>query len=168
MTDYIQLVKELLTGFANLRKTLDLKLERMVRLEERATSPAAGELTGMPSAHVADILGIRVATLSDMKDELKEQFQDQIQEEQRQKKQIEHLISKLTVPVEQTVIQMRYIDGFEWEAVNESIFGRESDFNDCVRKQSYMRRILRAHGTAIYNMAKVWELEEYKCEQTRT
>jgi hypothetical protein len=164
--DYIQLVKELLNGFATLRQTLDLKLERMVRLEERATSPAAGELTGMPTAHIADLLGIRVSSLADMKDELKEQFKEQIEDEQRKKKQIEHLVSKLTVPVEQTVIQMRYIDGFEWEAVNESIFGRESDFAD--RVQSYMRRIFRAHGTAIYNMAKVWELEEYKCEQTRT
>ena len=154
--DYIQLVKELLNGFATLRQTLDLKLERMVRLEERATSPAAGELTGMPTAHIADLLGIRVASLSDMQD----QCQEQIKEEQRQKKQIEHLVSKLTVPVEQTVIQMRYIDGFEWENINESVYGRSIDFAD--RVQSYMRRIYRAKETAIYKMAGIWEREDRK------
>ena len=56
-------------------------------------------------------------------------------------------------PDDKLVIQLRYFDRLGWPEVAETLFGSREDFDD--KYDSYMRRTLRIHGTALVELAEI-------------
>ena len=76
-----------------------------------------------------------------------------IMEERQLRKELEQLIETLKNPDEQTVIEMRYLDGAKWWAISAALYGNEADYDE--HEKRYLKRTFKIHGSALQSLARI-------------
>lgn len=147
----VSAMKRRLHDYCEAEREIDGQIERMERLAAKMTGIGSPEISDMPKAHNA--AADRLADMIAQKDELDASIRAAIQRQSRERNSIEEMLAKLRRADERLVIRMRYIDGQSWGKVNDMMFGNREDFSD--RQESYLRRIFRTHGQALYHMAQI-------------
>ena len=54
---------------------------------------------------------------------------------------------------EQTVIEMRYLDGAKWWAISAALYGSEDDYDE--HEKRYLKRTFKVHGSALQSLARI-------------
>ncbi len=149
--DMFEAMRKRLAAFRTLNEEIDNEIERLERLEDRASSASSPNLTGMPKAPspVQDRMAYMVAQIVDLKSEIEEL----VMERETERKAIEALVKQLDKACERAVIRSRYLDLEEWEDVQFVLFGSKADFGD--KYDDYKQRMFRWHRSAIYNLASL-------------
>ncbi len=126
-------------------ETLDYRVQE-ARI--RSYSPRSQNTDGMPRAKgtAPDPVGLNVAILEELELEAKQARAEAIQLYQEIDNAIKQINGR-SAAVKQSVLQMRYLDGMDWQDINEALHGDEEDFED--REESYLRRTFRTHGEGL-------------------
>lgn len=146
-------IKALLEAYINYQKRIDNTEERLAFLEYAKVSPSSPNLTGLPS-------GSRDGSSKQERDlikaeELEEKLENMYAEENRKREEIEELIELMEKPDEQTVIEMHYLDGANWQAVSVALHGKKSDYDE--HENRYLKRTFKIHGHALQSLARVYK-----------
>lgn len=142
-------IKNWLVQYRERWKDIETQDELFQRIKERMVSTSAKEMTGMP--HSGDPASDKFAFMISQKDEVDARIKELIQKQEEQRKIINELIARLRSADERSVITLRYLSDSSWNAVNEMMFGARDDYED--KEESYLRRITKAHGRALHNIA---------------
>ena len=147
LTDYDRM-KRRLNAFRDLNKEIRYELDRLERLEEKATSPSSPVLSGMPRSPGFTNTAIpdKVSKIVELRNEIEELVSFRDSEEVA----INTMIGFLVKPEERAVIRIRYLDNEDWEDVLFVLFGAEKDLND--KYEEYKQKMFRWHRSAIQNM----------------
>ncbi len=97
------------------------------------------------SSRVENIVCKRIA----IKEKIKELRKELIE----QGKLINAIFEKLENPCEKLVMQMRYEDGFEWDAIRGKIFGSRTDYS--VNIEKYNDKVFKIHGAALKHIKEL-------------
>ena len=146
-----QQIKERLGKYAAMLRDIDNQIMRLEHMESTMTSPKAQRLDGMP--HSGSAAGDRMAELIGRKEELEEKIREKNAEERKEHAALAAIVDQMAKPDDKLVIQLRYFDRLGWPEVAETLFGSREDFDD--KYDSYMRRTLRIHGTALVELAEI-------------
>ena len=146
-------IKAYLEAYTSLRNRIDMIEKRKALLELSMGAPSTPNLSGLPggscdrsSKQERDYI---------KKEELEEKLGVLSAEENRLRDEIEAMIERMEKPVEQSVIEMHYLDGMRWKSVSFAIFGEEPDYDAEV--QRYLKRTHRIHGTALLTLARLYK-----------
>ena len=144
-------MRKRLAAYRTLNEEIDNEIERLDRMQDRASSVSSPNLSGMPKAPspVYDRMAEMVARIVDLRTEI----EDLIRERDEERKAIEALVKRLDKAGERAVIRSRYLDLEEWEDVQFVLFGNKADFDD--RYDDYKQRMFRWHRSAITNLASL-------------
>ena len=145
----VQEVKQRLTDYREREKYLDMEIERLDRMEDKLTSAGSPTISDMPKAPSA--VQDRMAALIAVKVDLENEISEEIKFQQKERQYIEGVVKKLRKAEEKVVIKLRYIDGQSWNDIVDILFAGKEDFID--KEDSYLRRVHKAHGMALENMA---------------
>ena len=85
--------------------------------------------------------------------DLEQQIRDMIAAEAAERKELEAMIALMEKPDEQTVIEMRYLDGAKWWAISAALYGNEAD--DDEHEKRYLKRTFKIHGSALQSLARI-------------
>lgn len=144
-------VKDWLMEYREKERDIDTQIERLERFITKMTSVGAQTLSDMPRA--TGSMGDRIGGQLAQKEELESSIRVAVEEQSKKRKTIESILTRLRHPDEKAVIRIRYIDRENWSAVTELMFGNRGDYG--MRVDSYQRRVFKAHGNALQNMAEV-------------
>lgn len=146
-----ELMRKRLLEYRNLNREIDNEIERLERLEDRASSPSSPNLSGMPKAPspATDRMADTVARILDLRDEIEEL----VSIRNAERANIESLVKRLDKADERAVIRMRYLDLEEWEDIQMMIFGGKEDY--CDKFDNYRQRVFRLHNAAIGNLSRM-------------
>lgn len=144
-------IKKKLEHYTTYQRRIDNLIERLEYLEATMGSPSTPNLSGEPSGGGDGTSKTERQVLKKL--ELEQQIRDMIAGEEREHKELEALISLMGKPDEQTVIEMRYLDGAKWWAISAALYGNEADYDE--REQRYLKRTFKIHGSALQSLAKV-------------
>lgn len=144
-------IKKKLEHYTTYQRRIDNLIERLEYLEATMGSPSTPNLSGEPSGGGDGTSKTERQVLKKL--ELEQQIRDMIAGEERERKELEALISLMGKPDEQTVIEMRYLDGAKWWAISAALYGNEADYDE--REQRYLKRTFKIHGSALQSLAKV-------------
>lgn len=144
-------IKKKLEHYTTYQRRIDNLIERLEYLEETMGSPSTPNLSGEPSGGGDGTSKTERQVLKKL--ELEQQIRDMIAGEERERKELETLISLMGKPDEQTVIEMRYLDGAKWWAISAALYGNEVDYDE--HEQRYLKRTFKIHGSALQSLAKV-------------
>lgn len=153
-------VKERLDAYREEEREIDNQIERIERIETKMIGVGAQVITDMPRS--PSVSNDRITDLLNQKLEFEDFIRDAIMDHNDEKSRIEEIIRHLHSSDERAVIRMRYFDGASWNEVNKMMFSWKDDFED--RKDSFLRRIYKLHGSALLNMAKY--IEETESQNT--
>ena len=144
-------MRKRLADYRTLNEEIDNEIERLERLEDRASSASSPNLSGMPKApsSTQDRMAYMVAQIGDLRTEIEEL----VKERETERKAIEAIVKKLDKACERAVIRSRYLDLEEWEDVQFVLFGSKADFDD--KYDDYRQRMFRWHRSAICNLANI-------------
>ena len=145
-------IKAKLENYAAFQRRIDNQIERLERLNASMGSPSTPKLTGLPSGGGDGSSKVERQVVRRL--ELQEKIRDMIEEEQQERRELETLIDSLTKPDEQTVIQMRYLDGEEWRAVCDALYSTKDDYKKNSGK--YLKRTFKLHGSALQSLARIY------------
>ena len=148
-------IKALLESYIKYQKRIDNTEERLAFLESTLGAPSSSNLSGMPS-------GSRDGSSKQERDvlkklELEEKLQEMYEEENRRREEIEGLIEQMDEPDEQTVIEMRYLDGTDWWTISAALHGKLSNFEEY--EERYLKRTFKLHGRALQTLARIYKDE---------
>lgn len=151
-------IKALLESYQKYQKRIDNTEERLAFLESTLGAPSSSNLSGMPS-------GSRDGTSAQeryilKKLELEEKLQDMYEEENRRREEIEGLIEQMDEPDEQTVIEMRYLDGASWWTISAALHGKLPDYDE--HEDRHLKRTFKIHGRALQTLARIYSSERSK------
>lgn len=146
-------VKERLNEYREKERDIDNQIERLERFIAKMTGAGAQVITDMPRAPSAT--HDRMAEYAGQKEELEASIKEDVSEQSQEWAKIEEILKKLRHSDEKAVIRMRYHDRESWNAVAEMMFGGREDFSD--KRENYLRRVHRVHGSALLNMARIIE-----------
>ena len=144
-------IKKKLEHYTTYQRRIDNLIERLEYLEATMGSPSTPNLSGEPSGGGDGTSKTERQVLKKL--ELEQQIRDMIADEERERKELEALISLMEKPDEQTVIEMRYLDGAKWWAISAALYGNETDYDE--HEQRYLKRTFKIHGSALQSLAKV-------------
>lgn len=144
-------IKKKLEHYTTYQRRIDNLIERLEYLEATMGSPSTPNLSGEPSGGGDGTSKTERQVLKKL--ELEQQIRDMIADEERERKELEALISLMGKPDEQTVIEMRYLDGAKWWAISAALYGNEADYDE--HEQRYLKRTFKIHGSALQSLAKV-------------
>lgn len=144
-------IKKKLEHYTTYQRRIDNLIERLEYLEATMGSPSTPNLSGEPSGGGDGTSKTERQVLKKL--ELEQQIRDMIADEERERKELEALISLMRKPDEQTVIEMRYLDGAKWWAISAALYGNETDYDE--HEQRYLKRTFKIHGSALQSLAKV-------------
>lgn len=144
-------IKKKLEHYTTYQRRIDNLIERLEYLEATMGSPSTPNLSGEPSGGGDGTSKTERQVLKKL--ELEQQIRDMIADEERERKELEALISLMKKPDEQTVIEMRYLDGAKWWAISAALYGSETDYDE--HEQRYLKRTFKIHGSALQSLAKV-------------
>ena len=126
--DLTKKAKNFLLSYVNLQRELDLKIERLSILEQRIREKPAYRPVDSPDALQRDI-SEHVVMEADMRGEI-----------------LRHM-ENLRNPEERAVIQLRYLDRFDWVLVCAGLYYAAPDFETNTGR--YMKKMFRMHGRAL-------------------
>lgn len=154
-------VKDLLNSFKDLQDQIDYEEGRLAFLEDAADSPSSPNFSGSSGSG-----GIESSSKQSRdyikREELKEKLSNLNEEESRLRELIEELIRHVKNPKQKAALEMRYLDGASWKAVNVVIHGDEPDFDDL--EESYLDATYKIHGRALQSLARIYRSRKHKRE----
>ena len=124
---------------------LEYQITKLERLNARLYGLEAQNLTGMPRSD--DVDTDRFAPRLFRRDEVDKELRDKVCELNRERNDLLQAISELPKAAMRNVIEMYYIDCFDWREISEVLFKSNEDYFD--RKESYDRRRFRYRETAL-------------------
>ena len=146
-------IKKRLEEYAALPRRIDNLIERLENLNATMGSPSSPNLTGLPSGGGDGTSKIERQVVK--KAELEEKIRGMIQDERRNRKELEELIEAMKNPDEQTVIEMRYLDGAKWWTICEALYSMEPDYDE--KADKYLKRTFKLHGSALQALARIYK-----------
>lgn len=148
--DIAKRAKKRLNAFTQLQRTVDFKIERLARMEEKAQSVGGQTLSDMPKApgYTGDRMTDTVARIVDLENEIR---RDRAQEA-AEYETIKMIAAGMEKADERAVIELRYLDGAKWEEVSEVLYGNREDFDD--KRDYFLRQTFKKHGAALLNFAE--------------
>lgn len=149
-------IRELLEAYPNFQKRIDNMEERLACLEYSMDSPASSNYSGMPG-------GKRDGTSKQERDylkkeELEEKLRNMYAEENRRREEIEGMVELMKNPDEQTVIEMRYLDGATWKEISVAINCGRADYDE--HEERYLKRTFKIHGSALQSLARIYNAQK--------
>lgn len=144
-------IKSLLESYQRYQKRIDNTEERLAFLESTLGAPSSSNLSGMPSGSRDGSSKAERDVLKKL--ELEEKLQDMYEEENRQREEIEGLIEQMDEPDEQTVIEMRYLDGANWWTISAALHGKLPDYDE--HEERHLKRTFKIHGRALQTLARI-------------
>ena len=148
-------IRAKLERYAALQRKIDNQIERLDVLVASMDSPSSPNLTGLPSGGGDGTSKTERQVLNKL--ELEEKIRVMVQEERQLRKELDTLIEAMQKPDEQTVIQMRYLDGAKWWAISAALFGSEPDYDNYEKR--YLKRTFKIHGSALQALARIYRAE---------
>jgi len=148
-------VKKRLNNYREKERDIDNQIERLERLAFKMTGVGAQVITDTPKAPRP--IGDRIAEMLGQKEELETVIRKSVEEQGRERTAIEKILVQLRHSDERAVIRIRYFDRESWNVVAELMFGGRDDYEE--KKDSYLRRVHKVHGSALLNMARLIETE---------
>ena len=144
-------IKALLAAYIKLQKRIDNKEKRIEALELSMGAPSTpnydgptGGSRGTSSKTERDYIKL---------EELREKLEDMTAEENRRREEIEDLVELMEKPNEQTIMEMRYLDGSNWWTICAALYGEEPDYDE--NEQRYLKRTFKLHGSALQSLARI-------------
>ena len=119
-------------------------------------APSSPNMRGMPSGGRDGSSKVEREVIKKM--ELEEKLGDMYVEENRLREEIEKLIELMEKPNEQTVIEMRYLDGLKWQVISIALYGEEEDYDE--NEQRYLKRTFKIHGSALQTLTRIYTAGE--------
>lgn len=144
-------IKAKLERYKAMPRRIDNLIERLEALDASMGAPSTPNLTGLPSGGGDGTSKTERDVLRKL--ELEERIRDMIQAERKIREELEALIDLMENPDEQTIIEMRYLDGARWWAISAALFGEEPDY-DAYEKR-YLKRTFKIHGSALQALARI-------------
>lgn len=150
-------VKEWLSRYAVAAREVALLRARADAIRDRAASPAAPTLDGMPRApgFEGDKLGGIIGAADALDCEATEKEQDVAALYNEIDEAIRKIGGKHGVE-RRTVLQCRYLDTMAWQDVAYLVFGDRTDYSD--KFDSFQRRVFNIHKAALEDLAQVLDL----------
>lgn len=149
----VDAVKNRLNAYRDKEREIDIKIERLETLDSKMKSVGSPGMSDMPKA--PGMSGDKMARDLERKEELQNAIDAAVREQKTEQKAIESILKKLTVPDEEEVICIRYLDCHSWSEVAKIMFGMKDDYE---RKQdTYLRRTFKVHGAALLHFAMIEE-----------
>lgn len=142
-----------LSRFLDNEAELDRLEDRIEGLRSQLEAPSAPTLTGMPhgGGYEADRIGRSLARI----EALEAQHKELLAKSRLLHKeigaaiiQIKRLIRKW--PHRKVILELRYLDGLEWNEINQVLWSKYDDYED--RYDTYNRRTYRFHAEALEAM----------------
>lgn len=150
-------VKEWLSRYADAAREVALLRARADAIRDRAASPTAPTLDGMPRAPGFD--GDKLGGVIGAADALDREADEKERDVAALYGEIDGTIRRIEGKhgaERRTVLQCRYLDGQPWGGVTYLLFGDRVDFND--KEDSYARRVYMIHKAALEDLAQVLDL----------
>lgn len=146
----VNAMKARLLGYRDIVKEIEADSERLERLETKMYGVGAQNITDMPKSPspAAD----RIADMLQDKVELEEEIRSAIEKKRTEKEYLNSIIKQLRRSEERAVIRIRYFDCASWNEVVDVMFGDRPDLLE--KEDTYLRRVYKLHGQALYSMAK--------------
>lgn len=144
-----------LESYAVLQRKIDNQIERLANLSATMGSVSSPNLSGLPSGSGDGTSKTERQVLRKMA--LEEKIRDMEQEERQLRRELEALIDAMQNPDEQTVIEMRYIDGAKWWPICAALYSMEDDYEENSNK--YLKRTFKLHGSALQSIARIYKAE---------
>lgn len=145
-------IKALLAAFVKLQSRIDNKEKRIEALELTMTAPSIAGYDGAVGTGGRDTSSKMERNYIKL-EELREQLENMIAEENRSREEIENMVDLMEKPNEQTVMEMRYLDGSNWWTICAALYGEEPDYDE--NEQRYLKRTFKLHGSALQSLARI-------------
>ena len=149
-------VKDWLKAYRANEERIDTQLDKIRTLKARMMSVGAQTLSDMPrgGGDTRDRMAEYVIQL----EKLELSVQNDIDVQEQCRKTIIGLLLGLDVPEERKVIELRYLQGYEWNDVLENLYKADKYIGR--KTEAYRRRMYRIHELALEKMAKRWGKKE--------
>lgn len=156
-------IKAFLNTYSKFSKRIYNAEVRLDALELTMYETAHPNLSGMPGG--SGDSGGRQERIVVSIEELKQKIGDLNREENRYREEIEEMVELMEKPDEQTVMEMRYLDGFGWSSISATLYGEEPDYDEYEKR--YLKRTFKLHGSALQSLAKIYEARKGGGENDR-
>ena len=142
-----------LSRFLDNEAELDRLEDRIEGLRSQLEAPSSPSLTGMP--HGGGYEGDRIGRTLARVEALETQAQELLTTSRRLYKEIGTAITQIKRvirkwPHRKVVLELRYLDGIEWDEINQILWSKFDDYAD--RYDTYKRRTFRFHAEALEAM----------------
>lgn len=144
-------IKHKLESFAALQRKIDNAIGRLESLTLTMGSPSTPNLTGLPSGGGDGTSKTERQVIRKL--ELEDKIRHMEQDERKLRRELEELIDRMEKPDEQTVIQMRYLDGSRWWPICAALYSNEADYTE--KADKYLKRTFKLHGSALQTLARI-------------
>lgn len=144
-------IKHKLESFAALQRKIDNAIGRLESLTLTMGSPSTPNLTGLPSGGGDGTSKTERQVIRKL--ELEDKIRHMEQDERKLRRELEELIDRMEKPDEQTVIQMRYLDGSRWWPICAALYSNEADYAE--KADKYLKRTFKLHGSALQTLARI-------------
>lgn len=145
-------IKEKLERYKAMQRRIDNQIERLENLSATMGSPSTPQLTGMPSGGGDGTSKTERQVIRKL--ELEAEIRAMIEEEQALRRELEAMIHTMAKPDEQTVIEMRYLDGTRWGPICAALYSTEADYEE--KADKYLKRTFKIHGSALQSLARIY------------
>lgn len=145
-------IREKLERYKTLPRRIDNLIERLEYMESVMGSASTPNLTGLPGGSGDGSSKTERQVCKKL--ELEEQIRNMIADEEKERRELEALIGLMEKPDEQTVIEMRYIDGVKWWPVCEALYSNMEDYQENADK--YLKKTFKIHGSALQAIARIY------------
>lgn len=143
-------IRKRLEHYTTYQRRIDNLIERLDYLESVMGSVSSPNLSGLPAGGDGTSKTERQIL---RKMEIEQQLRDMIDAEAKERRELEGLISYMKNPDEQTVLEMRYLDGAKWWPICDALYSMESDYDQ--KADKYLKRTFKIHGSALQALAKI-------------
>lgn len=156
-------IKKKLESYAALHRRIDNQIERLENLEAVMGSISSPSFDGI-SGGGGDGTSKQERQVI-QKVTLEETIRRMITDEDRERSELEALISEMEKPDEQTVLEMHYFDAANWWTVCAALHGSREDYDE--HEQRYLKRTFKLHGSALQSLAKIYRANKNRDNNAR-
>lgn len=146
-------IKAKLERYKAMPRRIDNLIERLEALDASMGAPSTPNLTGLPSGGGDGTSKTERDVLRKL--ELEEKIRSMVKAERELRHELEALIELMASPDEQTVIEMRYLDGARWWPICEALYSTEDDYE--AKADKYLKRTFKLHGSALQALARIYQ-----------
>lgn len=147
-----EMMKDWLMAYRNEEKEIDEQLEKLRELRSRIMSIGAQELSAMPKSSSCEKDSLTEYLIR--AEEIECILSDRMKRHEKDRETIADLAGHLGRVEERKIIRARYLFGMEWSEVMLMLYKGAEGFAD--RRESYRRKMYRAHEAALREMSKLW------------